>query len=121
MSLNDELLSAYNGLATIYTETGKTKKSVETIKNVLEINPNDSYAHRSLGYIYRYTGMLSESIDRMKKAKLLNKNISTTIGMSYIAAGKYEKAYKAIESNNDDRVIDTRKCTNKIRDRFISE
>jgi len=99
LSLNDELLSAYNLLSVIYTESGRTAKSVEAIKKVLEINPNDSRAYKSLGYIYRYTGLLEESINAMNKAKSLNKNSNNTIMMSYIANGEYDKAYEAIETS----------------------
>lgn len=99
LSLNDELLSAYYGLSTIYTETGRTIKSVETIKKILDINPNDSKAHKFLGYIYRYAGLIEESIEEMKNAEYLDNTITTTIGIAYIATGEYEEAFKSFEKS----------------------
>jgi adenylate cyclase len=98
LSLNDEFINAYYGLSTIYTESGRAKKSIKTIKKLLEINPNDSQSHQFLGYIYRYVGLINESIEEMKKAKLLDNNVRTTIGTSYISIGKYEEAFNSFET-----------------------
>lgn len=98
LSLNNELISAYYGLSAIYTESGQTKKSIETIRKILDINPNDGETHKYLGYIYRYAGLLEESVSEMTKAELLDKNVSTTIYIAYIALGEYEKAISSIES-----------------------
>jgi len=66
LSLNEELIYALANLAQIYTETARTEKAVENIRQILEINPNYGEAHFSLGYSYRYAGMNNEAI-RWKK------------------------------------------------------
>ncbi len=100
LNLNNELLSAYYGLSNIYTETGRTIQAVKTIKKILDINPNDSKAHKSLGYIYRFAGLIEESIKEMKKAMSLDKTLTTTIGISYFTQGKYEEAFNSFEPNS---------------------
>ncbi len=72
LSINEELLSALNGLAMIYTEHGNSLKALELIKKVLEINPNNASAHFWLGYIFRYTGFLDEAINEMEIAVKLD-------------------------------------------------
>lgn len=97
LSINGDLLSALANLAEIYTETARIENAVDITNQMLEINPNNASAHRSLGYSYRYAGMLDESIDEMKIAETLDPNTHTSIGLTYIANGEYDNAFKAFE------------------------
>lgn len=97
LSINGDLLSALANLAEIYTETARIENAVDITNQMLEINPNNASAHRSLGYSYRYAGMLDESIKEMKKAEALDSNTLTSVGITYIAIGDYDNAFKAFE------------------------
>jgi TolB-like protein/Tfp pilus assembly protein PilF len=97
LSINSNLLSALGNLATLYTNTARIEKAVELTNKMLEINPNKASTRHSLGYIYRYAGMLDESITEMEKAEILDPNTPTTVGITYIAIGDYDKAFKAFE------------------------
>lgn len=97
LSINGDLLSALANLAEIYTETARIENAVDITNQMLEINPNNVSAHRSLGYSYRYAGMLDESIEEMKKAEALDSNTLTSVGITYIAIGDYDNAFKAFE------------------------
>ncbi len=94
LTLNDELLSALGYLAILYTDTARIEEAVELTRRMIEINPNNAYAHFSLGYIYRYAGMLGESIEEMEKAVTLDpKNPGfRSIIITYRFAREYEKA-----------------------------
>ena len=97
LSLNSEHMGALGNLAMRYTETDRIMEAVELTKQILEINPNSAEAHFSLGYIYRYAGMNDEAIREMEKAIALDsKNqVFRTIMITYLSAGKYEKAIEA--------------------------
>ncbi len=97
LSLNSEHMGALGNLAMRYTETDRIMEAVELTKQILEINPNSAEAHLSLGYIYRYTGMNDEAIREMEKAIALDSRnqVFRTIIITYLFAGKYEKAIEA--------------------------
>ncbi len=96
LSLNDELLSALNNLALLYTDTARTDEAVELTRRMVDINPNNTDAHFSLGYIYRYAGMMDASIQEMEKAVALDpKNPRfRSIIITYRFAGEFDKAFE---------------------------
>lgn len=100
LSINGELLSALSNLVNIYTDTGRIEKAVEITNQMLQINPNNASTHNSLGYIYRYVGMLNESIEEFERAIALDPSTPTTLGVSYIATGNYDKAFKAFDTKD---------------------
>ena len=97
LSLNSEHMGALGKLAMRYTETDRIMEAVELTKQILEINPNSAEAHFSLGYIYRYAGMNDEAIREMEKAIALDSRnqVFRTIMITYLFAGKFEKAIEA--------------------------
>lgn len=100
LSINSESLSALDNLVTLYTDTARIEKAVEITNQMLEINPNNISTHKSLGYIYRYAGMQNESIEEFERVKALDPNTPTTVGISYIATGNYDKAFKAFDTQD---------------------
>ncbi|MEA3460877.1 MAG: hypothetical protein U9R49_03285, partial [Bacteroidota bacterium] len=94
LSLNSDHLGALGKLAMRYTETDRIIEAVELIKQILEINPKSAEAHLSLGYIYRYAGINDEAIREMEKAIAIDSRnqVFRTIIITYLFAGKYEKA-----------------------------
>jgi len=97
LSLNSEHLGALGNLSRRYTETDRMLEAVELIKQILEINPNSAEAHFALGYIYRYAGMNQEAMSEMEKAIALDSRnqVFRSIMITYLFAGKYEKAIDA--------------------------
>ncbi len=103
LSINMELLSALNGLASIYTEQGKSLEAIELIKKALKINPNNAEAHFWLGYIFRYTGFLDNAIDEMETAVRLdsfNPRFRSII-ITYFYSQRYEDALKYMNSSKE--------------------
>ena len=102
LSINNELLSALGNLASLYTETGKTLKSVELTRKALEINPNNAQIHFWLGYIFRYTGLLNKAVEEMETAVKLDPSNARfrSIGVTYLYQLKYKEA---IDGLNLDR------------------
>jgi tetratricopeptide (TPR) repeat protein len=92
--LNSNLLSAYGGLVSAYTETGKTQEAYEMVQKVLAINPNSPDGHFFLGYLYRYAGFLDRAEQEMEKALTLDPNNPRfrSIGITYTYLGKYQQA-----------------------------
>ena len=103
LSIDKELLEAYRNLSGLYTETGKTEEALEITKKMLEINPNDAYAHFALGYIYRYAGMLNESVLEMDKGAAIDPSNPSynNASLTYYNLGEYEKAHKALDIIDD--------------------
>jgi len=97
LSLNSEHLGALGNLSRRYTETDRIMEAVELTKQILEINPNSAEAHFALGYIYRYAGMNQEAMREMEKAIALDSRnqVFRSIMITYLFAGKYEKAIDA--------------------------
>jgi TolB-like protein len=97
LALNGEHLGALGNLAMTYTETNRSEKAVELIKQILDINPNSAEAYFSLGYMYRYAGLNEEAIHEMEKAIALDsKNQGyRSIITTYFFAGEFEKAIEA--------------------------
>ncbi len=51
-----------------YINQKKYAKSIETNLSVLEINPNNKFAHNNLGYAYGKLGQFDEGIKHCTKA-----------------------------------------------------
>jgi len=99
LSINEELLSALIGLASVYTEKGNSLEAIIVTKKVLEINPNNAEAHFWLGYIFRYTGFLDRAIEEMETAvKLdpLNPRFRSIL-CTYTYLQKYDDALKCLD------------------------
>ena len=109
LSLDEELLEAYNNLSGLYTETGNTEKAMEITRKMLEINPNNAEAHFALGYIYRYAGMLNESIFEMERGVAIDPSNASYANacLSYHSLGDYEKALKVLEINDGKSLFET--------------
>jgi TolB-like protein len=102
ISLNNFLISALGNLAELYAETARIEEALVLVRRMLDINPNNAYAHYSLGYLYRFAGMLNESIQEMEKALEIDPNNIRfrSLGVTYMNVGEYDKAFKALEINN---------------------
>ncbi len=103
LSINNNLLSALNGLSRLYNENGKQLQAAKLLMRALKINPNNADAHFSLGYIFRYTGPLDKSLKEMQKAVELDPNnpIFQSIGITYLYTQKYQDALKVFEKSEN--------------------
>jgi serine/threonine protein kinase/Flp pilus assembly protein TadD len=99
LKLNPELLSALGNLARIYTETGRLIKAQQLVHQMLDINPNNAFAHFVQGYIFRYAGLLDEARREMEMAIAMDPtNIEfRSLGITYFYLGEYNKALKAFD------------------------
>ena len=103
LSLNSNSLPAMNGLAGLYTESGKDFDAVKMLKRALKINPDNPGAHFRLGYIFRYTGLQDKAVEEMEKARELDQNDSefTSICITYVYSQRYEKALQVLIHNQN--------------------
>lgn len=99
LSLEPLSFSALNGLATLYTETGKISEAVALSNQLLQQNPNNAQAHFTLGYSYRYAGFTQASVDAITTALKLEPNDrwSHNLAISYIALNAYSDALSALQ------------------------
>lgn len=99
LSLNKNLIDALSNLAALYTDSGKTGKSIKLLRRSLKVNPNNASTNFFLGYTYRYAGFLKEAKEHMEKALKLDpqNNRFRSIGTTYTYLGEYDKALQAFE------------------------
>jgi tetratricopeptide (TPR) repeat protein len=90
---NEQILFA---MGAIYEKTGYWEKAIETMKQVLELNPNSSLALNFIGYTYAEHGQnLDEAISLISKASRIKPNdgfIVDSLGWAYFQKGDTEKA-----------------------------
>ena len=66
--LKDELLDKRVMLAINFEREGNIKEAIKQYKIILEINPNNAFAHKFLGYLYYHEGLLTMAEEEYKKA-----------------------------------------------------
>jgi len=103
LTINPLSFSALNGLASIYTETGRISEAVSLSNRLLAQNPNNAQAHFTLGYSYRYAGFTQASIEAITTALALQPNDrwSHNLAISYIALGAYDEALAALNKGQE--------------------
>ena len=88
-------------LGTLYDKLGDWEKSVELMKRVIELNPDDAHALNYLGYTWAEHGLnLVEAEAMVKKAiRLLPLNgyIVDSLGWVYFKQGKFAEAVRELE------------------------
>ena len=103
LAINPLSFSALNGLASIYTETGRIFEAVSLSHRLLAHNPNNAQAHFTLGYSYRYAGFTQASIEAIQTALQLQPNDrwSHNLAISYIALSAYDEALAALKKGQE--------------------
>ena len=90
----DELLH----LAIDASQKDNNKKSIEYLKQALEIDPNNGKIHYMLGAMHAELGMFERAIKDMQKAVEADPLLDTAhfqLGLLYITSGNIEQAEKA--------------------------
>jgi tetratricopeptide (TPR) repeat protein len=88
-------------IGVVYDKMGKRPESIERMKKVLELNPNDAQALNFIGYTYAEIGInLEEALDYLKKAVSIRPNdgfILDSLGWVYYKLKRYDDAVKNLE------------------------
>ena len=97
-------------LATSFQSLNKKKESIETINEILKIDPDNITAHKTLSSIYKYSQENDETITHLTKMNnIFNKNnlsdsekgtISFALGKAYDDLKNSEKAIKFLSAGN---------------------
>ena len=88
-------------LGAIQDKTGSKEESLNTMKKIIEIDPEDASALNYLGYSYADQGILLDKalmlIEKANKIKPDDGYITDSLGWVYYKMGNYEKAVKILE------------------------
>jgi len=91
-------------LGVLYDKLGKKPESIERMKKVLALNPNEAQALNFLGYTYAEMGIhLNEALTYLKKAIELRPKdgfIMDSLGWLYFKMNKYDDAVTYLEEAN---------------------
>jgi tetratricopeptide (TPR) repeat protein len=103
----DELVS----MGIVYKNKGEYKKAIDTFKQAIRIDPNNSIAHYNLGIIYLHSDRQREAIEALKQTIRIDPYLARAysgLGVSYGSLGLYREsidAYKqAIKIDNTNAV-----------------
>lgn len=88
-------------LGVLYDKTGKRAQSIERMKKVIELNPNDAQALNYLGYTYAEMGIyLDEALAYIKRALVVRPDdgfFMDSLGWVYYQKKNYEEAVRHLE------------------------
>ncbi len=88
-------------LAVIYEKQHKRQESIEQIKKVLELDPNNPDAQNFLGYSYAESGANLDEAERLIREALRAKpnsgHIVDSLGWVFYKKGQYDKAVAELE------------------------
>ncbi|MGM0609016.1 MAG: tetratricopeptide repeat protein [Candidatus Muiribacteriota bacterium] len=112
-SEDDRLWSFYYRLGVVFDKLKNKEKSIEMMKNALDLKPDNADTLNYLGYTYADMGInLDQAEEMILKALALKENdgyITDSLGWVYFKQGKIDKALKhllkAAKLVNDDPII----------------
>ncbi len=88
-------------IGVLYDKLGNRPESIERMKRVIELNPNDAQALNFIGYTYAEIGInLEEALGYLKKAVSIRPNdgfILDSLGWVYYKLKRYDDAVKHLE------------------------
>jgi len=92
-------------IGVLYDKNGKRAESIERMKKVISLNPNDAQALNFIGYTYAEMGInLDEALVYLKKAVEIRPNdgfILDSLGWLYFKLKKYDDAIRYLEEAVD--------------------
>ncbi|MDI3547653.1 MAG: hypothetical protein PWR10_1305 [Halanaerobiales bacterium] len=98
----------YINLAALYKETGQLDKAINTYKQALNLNPDNTSIYLNLGNIYLQKGNYDSAIEVLKEGVALDPSfvaIRSKLATAYYEKGNFEKAKeqfnKVIKQNNN--------------------
>ena len=100
LALDDNLLPAHFGIATVMEKTGDhSEKMAHHVNRALAINPNIPQLHHLVGKILAKTGMYEEALKSFKKVVALDpgyRDIHLDIGLCWLQMGNRQDAAVAL-------------------------
>jgi tetratricopeptide (TPR) repeat protein len=91
----------YFRLAVLYEKQNNRTESIQQIKKVLELDPNNADAQNFLGYSYAEAGVNLDEAEKLIREALLDKpdsgHIVDSLGWVYFKKGQYDKAVAELE------------------------
>jgi tetratricopeptide (TPR) repeat protein len=91
----------YFRLAVLYDKQNNRPESIQQIKKVLELNPNNADALNFLGYSYAEAGVNLDEAEKLVREALRAKpdsgHIMDSLGWIYYKKGQYDKAVAELE------------------------
>jgi tetratricopeptide (TPR) repeat protein len=88
-------------LAVLYEKQNKRPESIQQVKKVLELDPNNADALNFLGYSYAEAGTNLDEAEKLIREALLTKpdsgHIIDSLGWVYYKKGQYDKAVAELE------------------------
>jgi hypothetical protein len=90
----DELVS----MGIVYKNKGEYKKAIDTFKQAIRIDPNNSIAHYNLGIIYLHSDRQREAIEALKQTIRIDPYLARAysgLGVSYGSLGLYRESIDA--------------------------
>ncbi|SNB44624.1 lipopolysaccharide assembly protein LapB [Geobacter sp. DSM 9736] len=100
LSLDDNLMPAHFGIATILAKTAdKVEEMVEHVNRALSINPNIPQLHYLIGKVLARDGKNEDAILAFKNVVILNPafpDINFDIGMCFLKMGRNQDAVAAL-------------------------
>lgn len=94
-SSSENVVKAYNLLATSYIQMGRTEDAIKAYKSSISMAPTDDTAHLQLGNIYFSQGRYNEAEAEYKTAVKNNPTSSTnlfSLGQVYLATDRSQQA-----------------------------
>ena len=71
LELSPDWTEAMHGLAMALMQVGKYDEAIEVGLRIVELDPEDSFAHTSLSMFYQRKGMIEEAEKESAKARML--------------------------------------------------
>ena len=88
-------------LAVLYEKQNNRPESIQQIKKVLELDPNNADAQNFLGYAYAEAGVNLDEAEKLVREALRAKpnsgHIMDSLGWVYYKQGQYDKAVTELE------------------------
>lgn len=91
---------SYHHLGGAYSASGDINSAVESYKEALSIDPNDSYSMNNLGLIYMKQGKFQEAVDLIGKSLSLdnsNPDAWANMGAALVGQGNLTEAEKVLQ------------------------
>jgi Tfp pilus assembly protein PilF len=102
--------SRYLRLAYVQMERGETKEALESARQSISKDPDNSEAHNFLGLIYLSLSEYKQAADHLKQAVGLNPYFTdahNNLGVAYRGLKEYDKALKEFQTALNDKTYRT--------------